>query len=116
MRGVLDRRDEGFSLVELMTVVAILGILVTVAIASFYLTRERSLAVTCRHDQRVIMDSITQYQAENMGSVPDDLDELDPAFAKQSKGFGHCPLDGVAYTYSRLTMDTYDFACPNHEF
>jgi prepilin-type N-terminal cleavage/methylation domain-containing protein len=116
MRSAGIRRDEGFTLVELMTVTAILAILVAVAIASFYLTRERSLAVTCRHDQRVIMGAIVQFQGENAGNVPDALDQLDPVFAKQNKGFGHCPLDDTPYDYERLGPDTYDFSCVNHPF
>ena len=111
MGDVRARADEGFTLVELMTVVAILAILVTVAIASFTLARERSAAVACRADQRVILDAVAQYVAENTGARPADLDVLRPRFLEQRKGFGSCPLDGAPYGYD---PDTGAVTCPNH--
>jgi prepilin-type N-terminal cleavage/methylation domain-containing protein len=119
MTGARMRHDEGFTLVELMTVAAILAILVMVAIASFTLTRERSLAVTCRHNQRIIMEAIVQYQSEHFGAVPPTLGDLDPSFAKQTKGFGTCPLDGTPYFYddeTYLDPGVDSFHCVNHPF
>lgn len=111
MGDVRARADRGFTLVELMTVVAILAILVTVAIATFTLARERSAAVACRADQRVIIDAVTQYEAEHTGEKPADLAVLRPRFLEQRKGFGTCPLDDAPYVYD---PDTGSVTCPNH--
>lgn len=61
-------RDFGFTLVELMVVVLIIGVLVAVAVPVFTAARDRSELNTCLANQRTIMSAIQAYQA-NTGKV-----------------------------------------------
>jgi prepilin-type N-terminal cleavage/methylation domain-containing protein len=97
-RGV--RADGGFSLVELMSVVAILGILVAVAVASFWISIERSRRITCLHNQRLMDSAVMQYQLDNNAAFPPDLDDVEPYVKWSGPNYATCASDpSLAFTY-----------------
>jgi prepilin-type N-terminal cleavage/methylation domain-containing protein len=111
------RAEGGFSLVELISVVAIMGILVAVAVASFWISIDRSRRVTCLHNQRLMDSALMQYQLDNDGLFPavDDFAGLelveqyvvwpDPAYAT-------CAADRtVQFTFDH---ETGIVRCPTH--
>ena len=57
------RKDEGFTLVELMVVVLIIGILVAIAIPVFNAASASARLRTCQSNQRMIEGAIQQYVA-----------------------------------------------------
>jgi type IV pilus assembly protein PilA len=57
------RKDEGFTLVELMVVVLIIGILVAIAIPVFNAASDSARQRTCQSNQRVIEGAVQQYMA-----------------------------------------------------
>ena len=59
------RKDEGFTLVELMVVVLIIGILVAVAIPIFNNASQSARVRTCHSNQRTIEGAVQQYLATN---------------------------------------------------
>ncbi len=59
------RKDEGFTLVELMVVVLIIGILVAIAIPVFNNASDSARLKTCQSNQRTIEGAIQQYLASN---------------------------------------------------
>jgi prepilin-type N-terminal cleavage/methylation domain-containing protein len=109
--------DEGYSLVELMSVVAIIGILVAVAVASFSVSIERSRKVTCLHNQRLIDSAISQYQLDNNAALPPVDDVAGLALVQQyvtwpGGNYGRCASDpSVQYVYDH---NTGIVDCPNH--
>lgn len=63
------RRDEGFTLVELMVVVLIIGILVAIAIPVFNNASDSARLRTCQANQRTIEGAIQQYLAAAPGNT-----------------------------------------------
>jgi prepilin-type N-terminal cleavage/methylation domain-containing protein len=59
------RKDEGFTLVELMVVVLIIGILVAIAIPVFNAAQNTAKERACFSNQRVIEGAVQQYLASN---------------------------------------------------
>jgi prepilin-type N-terminal cleavage/methylation domain-containing protein len=64
------RRDEGFTLVELMVVVLIIGILVAIAIPIFNAAKGNAQLKSCYANQRTIEGAIQTYSASNDGTYP----------------------------------------------
>jgi competence protein ComGC len=100
--------DEGWTLLEVMAVVLILGILVAIAVASYSLATERAKRVACQANQRALNTAVIVYEQEHEGAVPPDLGSLRPYVAND--GFTRCP-SGVAYTYDTTSGL---IACPIH--
>jgi len=55
----------GFTLVEIMIVVAIIALLAAIAVPNFLRARKRSQATRCLEDLRIIDSAIDQYAIEN---------------------------------------------------
>ena len=63
---------RGFTLVEIMIVVVIIGILAAMAGVAFKHTRERAIATRVANDLRVFADAFQTYTLEN-GAYPEDV-------------------------------------------
>jgi general secretion pathway protein G len=69
------RRDEGFTLLELIIVVAVIGILATIVMPKLLHTPDRAKEAVLRTDLRTFRDVIDQYYADK-GKYPESLDAL----------------------------------------
>src|SRR3954463_11013235 len=105
-------RKAAFTLVEIMIVVAIIGLLAGIAIPNFIKARETARKGTCINNLRLIDAAIQQWALENNknGSDPVALDSLTPYLNRgggQINGTGagavKCPSGG---SYSATSVDT----------
>lgn len=85
--------EDGFTVVELMTVVLIIAILAGIAVASFVSSSSMSERVACRSNQRVLAEGVLQYGIENDYADPDDISDLAPYVRSYGK-CSRCPADG----------------------
>lgn len=67
------RRDSGFTLVEMMIVVAIIALLAAIAVPAFLRARQRSQNAKFINGLRIASDAITMYAIENGGRYPADV-------------------------------------------
>ena len=93
----------GFTLVEIMIVVAIIGLLAAIAIPNFVRARSRSQATACISNLRQIDNTVQQLAIEKGLSVGDVVvypDDLLPFIKVNSAGtLPQCPANGT-YTLS----------------
>lgn len=86
-RSSRSRFSRGFTLIELMVVVAIIGILVSMAVPTYRNMVTRARETVLRQNLFTIRDVIDQYYADK-GKYPDSLEEL------VSSGYlRHIPVD-----------------------
>jgi len=97
-------RKGGFTLVEIMIVVAIIGLLAAIAVPNFVKARNTAQATGCINNLRQI-DGAKQTWALEKGMGPDATptdDDIGNYIKKDSKGkIPGCPAQGV-YTYGSV--------------
>ncbi|MFP3891316.1 type II secretion system protein [uncultured Ralstonia sp.] len=71
----LNARRDGFTLIELVVVMAIIGLLLTLALPRYFHSIERGKAQVQQQNLAVIRDAIDKYYGDN-GQYPDKLDDL----------------------------------------
>jgi prepilin-type N-terminal cleavage/methylation domain-containing protein len=91
-------RMAGFTLVEIMIVVAILGVLAAIGIPSFLHARARSQATACINNLRQIETAVQQVAIEKGKHVGDDVtwpDEITAYIKLNAEGsIPGCPAGG----------------------
>ena len=102
-------RKAGFTLVEIMIVVAIIGLLAAIAIPSFMRARQNTQTSTCINNLRLIDGAIDQWALENGKKNGDAFVTADIA-PYLKNGVPTCPLGG-GYLYN--TVGTAPM-CPNY--
>ncbi|MHA6893027.1 type II secretion system protein [Ralstonia pseudosolanacearum] len=75
MTQALHARRRGFTLIELVVVMAIIGLLLTLALPRYFHSIERGRAQVQQQNLAVIRDAIDKYYGDN-GQYPDTLDDL----------------------------------------
>ena len=84
MLNKLNKRNGGFTLVEIMIVVAIIALLAAIAVPGFLRARKRSQASKVLNDLRLIDSAVDQYAIENNKKAGDAVTV--PAWTQYMKG------------------------------
>jgi prepilin-type N-terminal cleavage/methylation domain-containing protein len=61
---MMNSRQNGFTLIELMIVISIIGVLAAIAVPNFRTARERSIQRSCYANQKTIMGAIESYHLD----------------------------------------------------
>lgn len=94
MLKMLKNNEKGFSLVELMVVVVIIGVLVAIAIPVYNITTDRAETGACHANQRMIEGAASQY-AMNEGISIDEVDNIGDLDEYFKDGRPTCPSGGT---------------------
>jgi prepilin-type N-terminal cleavage/methylation domain-containing protein len=99
---IKTNRKSGFTLVEIMIVVAIIGLLAAIAIPNFIKARESSQKNACINNLRQIEGAISTWALENNKKSADTvaMSDISGTATSYIKTEPKCPIGNTAYTTS----------------
>jgi prepilin-type N-terminal cleavage/methylation domain-containing protein len=95
--------QAGFTLVEIMIVVVLIGMLATIAIPNFIKARSTSQTSACINNLRQVDDAIQQWALETKKSAAAAVDFTD--ISGYLKNVVICPSGGIAFSDSYTISD-----------
>ncbi len=117
MKSLTSRKLTGFTLVEIMIVVAIIALLASIAVPGFLRARKRSQATRILNDLRLIDGAVQLYALETNKSANSDCAVADwtgylkastPLYSTGADLFGHPYGDQKVDNSPSVPLATYD--------
>lgn len=103
IRKAMEEKDQGFTLVELLVVIIIIGILAAIAIPAFLRQRENAWEAAVISDLKNASIAAESYATQNDGLYTDmDIDDL-----TEPDGFGFNPTNNVTIAVGSNSGTTY---------
>ena len=103
----LNKRRGGFTLVEIMIVVAIIALLAAIAVPGFLRARKRSQASRIINDLRLIDSAVDQYAIESNKKSGDAVNTADwTNYLKKGTNLYSTGLDILGNSYGAQTVDS----------
>ncbi len=103
----LNKNRGGFTLVEIMIVVAIIALLAAIAVPGFLRARKRSQASRIVNDLRLIDSAVDQYAIENNKGTGALVGTADwTAYMKKNSSLYNTAADLFGNTYGGQTVDS----------
>lgn len=101
------RRSQGFTLVEIMIVVAIIALLAAIAVPGFLRARKRSQASKILNDLRMIDSAVDQYAVETSRKTGDTVAVTDwTNYVKKGSSLYNTGQSILGSVYGPQTVDT----------
>ena len=100
-------KKKGFTLIELMIVIAIIAILAAILVPNFLKARAQGVATACSANLKNIATAVEMYSTDNNGSYPTGLDKLTPTYLQ---ALPSCSAGGN-YGYSSSLAQSYTIYC-----
>lgn len=112
---IASRRSHGFTLIELMIVIAIIAILAAILVPNFIRARAQGQVTACKSNMKNIATALEMYSTDNGGRYPAALTDLTVASQQYLRTIPQCPAAGAdtyTATYSQATKpDAFTFYC-----
>jgi prepilin-type N-terminal cleavage/methylation domain-containing protein len=107
MLNRINKRRGGFTLVEIMIVVAIIALLAAIAVPGFLRARKRAQASRILNDLRLIDSAVDQYAIETNRSTGSTVNVADwTNYLKKNSVLWSTGKDLFGNTYGTQTVDT----------
>ena len=107
MLNAINKRRGGFTLVEIMIVVAIIALLAAIAVPGFLRARKRSQASRILNDLRMIDSAVDQYAIETGRKTGDSVDTADwTLYVKKNAILYNTAQDILGNSYGPQLVDT----------
>lgn len=97
------RKRQGFTLVELLVVIGIIGLLISILLPALNKARAQAARVKCQSNMRQLCMACSMYGSENKAQIPY-CNWGDPGQATWTRGVTSGAVYGSGWLYSQLTL------------